>query len=188
MNEYDVCREYLGLKQYFYSTYDYRKYGRMKLSVDAYKKRNDRYYFKRLAEKKDPIGFMVATFIFEDVYIVDLMRDTKYEDNFRRWQRVTQSLSYLFEQELRSFNSLKEAIQVKNGQSELIQKFYQGKVSPETVTILGTTTNCGNYWNRKMQDDPLWEQTFARLSKYKHFLKYDRKKMQGAVRKLLLAA
>lgn len=187
MNEYDVCREYLGLKKYFYSTWDYTKYGKMKLSIDAYKKRNDRYYFKKLAEKKDPIGFMVATFIFEDVYIVDLMQESKYEDNFVRWQRVTQSLSYIFEQELSSFVSLKEAIQVRDGQSELIQKFYLGKVSPETVSIL-VTTSCGNYWNRKMRDDPLWAETFSRLSKYNHFLKYDRKKMQGAIKKILLAA
>lgn len=188
MNEYEVYVEYTALKQHFYSpNYDYFKYNKKtRTSPSAYLKRKDRQFFQWLANHKDPVGFLLSNLIIRKMYIRDLSpHNEEARANYLRWQRVNQSLSYTFDRELSQFQSLKHAVDARKGLPPILQFFFAGKVSIETITILIEITKCDQHWNDHLKDDPLWEELYPKLKKYLPFVKYNRKKLLETVRKCL---
>ena len=64
---FEVYRMYLALQRHFSTDYDYFEYnGKVKVSTDAYSKRNDLYAFEKLThiiKKEDREDFFVSHFL-----------------------------------------------------------------------------------------------------------------------------
>lgn len=187
MNEYEVYRDYVALKRHFSSSYDYFKYsGRTNVTVDSYKKRRDKYFFKQLAKEKDPHSIILANLVASDKWIGEISVNDEAHAIYRAWMKTNQSLTYIFEAEINSLD-LRTALVVKGGHPDILRKYYRGQIRIETVVILMDLLKLGKVWDEKMKDDPLWKETSLKLRKYLPFLKYNKQKMLSIVKKILVS-
>lgn len=165
---------YLSLKLHFTSdSYDYFKYGgkTRPVSQTKFDVRKDRYQFEKLARHPDPINLLVSNFIVEDLRWIGDINIGCYTD----WQKRTQSLSYLFESEIKQLsNNFNDYFLVRDGQHPKILTMYgQGAFSIETMVILNEIIQCFDFWNRKISEKVIWPQLERKFRKYKPFLKVD---------------
>jgi len=100
---YEAFGLYQALKLHFTTdSYDYFKYGgKTNISVTAFENRKDKYHFYKLSRKytnkEDLINFIVANFIEDERSWVGPLLQEEADMNFRKRQKVIQSLSYTFE-------------------------------------------------------------------------------------------
>lgn len=165
---------YLSLRLHFTSdSYDYFKYGgkTRQIAQSKFDVRKDRYQFEKLARHPDPINLLVSNFIVADLRWIGDINIGCYTD----WQKRTQSLSYMFENEIKQltgdFNSY---FVVSNGQHPKILTMYgQGTISIETIVIINELIQCFDLWNRKIQEKVIWPTLERKFRKYRPFLKID---------------
>ena len=112
---FDTYKAYLGLKNHFTKEkYDYVKYcGKSRASIESFYKRRDRFFFEKISRQKNDeevIDFFVANFVSCDdpqsLWVGEIMRNG--EDNYTNWKRRTQSLSYVFKEEVENIFSGKD--------------------------------------------------------------------------------
>ena len=118
MTDYDAYKMYCALKRHFQSnTYDYFKYnGKVRASYSTFEKRNDKYFFAKLAKHKDVIGFLVANFYYGDVWVGDLVNEQTAENQYKEWLKRKQSLSYIFKNDVERIDSLIDEMKVIDSQ------------------------------------------------------------------------
>ncbi len=177
MNALEAYQLYTALWQHFTGTYDFIKYGG-KLNVNAvikgYQRHRNKYYLEKLAKHPDPKGLIISNFLVcSDIYIVQMF-DEQSQTIWKEWQKRQESLSYEFSQDL------KDMVYTDFG---VIHGHLRGRVSIETMVILNDLVGFSGYWNKHL-DDPIWEESYRIMTKYKPFLVYDKKKME----KILSAA
>ena len=184
MTDYEAYKLYCALKRHFQSeTYDFFKYnGKVRASYGAFDKRNDKYFFSKLAKHKDPVGFLVANlYNNQDIWIGDLVNETATERNYRDWLKKKQSLTYFFRGDLDNIDNLKEEYKVRNGQHPVLFQRYLGKqIIPETLIIIDKL-NRGcvfKYWNDSLSD-PIWKVEYNKLIKLAPFIDVDIDKYKG---------
>jgi hypothetical protein len=184
MNAFDVFKDYIALKQHFTSkSYDYFKYhGKTRSSTAAsYNQRKDKIFFMKLAKHQDPKHFLVANFVESDnAWIGDLAYNELAQENYVRWSKRIQSLTYFFKEEIKKLNAdFDSNFIVKDGQHPYVLRLFLSKqISTETLVILIDIVRCFSHWQKQMQDDFVWKDLSHKLVKYKPFLNYDRAKMK----------
>jgi hypothetical protein len=184
MNAFDVFKDYVALKQHFTSkSYDYFKYhGKTRSSTPTnYNQRKDKIFFMKLAKHQDPKHFLVANFVESDnSWIGDLAYNELAQENYIRWSKRIQSLSYFFKEEIKMLDDdFDSNFIVKDGQHPHALKLFLSKqISIETLVILIDIVRCFSHWQKHMQDDFVWKDLSHKLVKYKPFLNYDRVKMK----------
>ena len=96
------------------------------------------------------------------------------------WLTRTQSITYIFKSELENLlTPFDDNFNVTNGTyPHLYRKYRQGFFSPETIIILDDILGFFKYWNKKIDDDIVWPKDYLKLTKYKHFLSFERKKFK----------
>ena len=181
---FDVYRMYLAMKQHFSNpNYDFFQYdGKVNAKEETYQQRNDFYFFETIARKyqKDEIQeLLLASFIRSKdstkVWIGDIKRSGK--DRWVAWQKQTQSMSYLVEQDFGtmvhhmetkgySFNDLFAPL---GSHPTLLRLYIKGDVSLETLVIMDICLGFTKQWDNQMTD-PLWEGLSFKIKKYKPFL------------------
>ena len=182
MNAFEVYTEYLALKSHFSSpTYDYHKYqGKVNASPASFEKRPDRYQFMKLAKFKDPSNFLLANFV-EGKYttwIGDLLK-TSGQDNYNKWLKRKQALSYTFEQDLSQLgDKFIPNLKVTEHWPPLLQLYAKGKICIETLIIIDDITGCFDIWNSQIADPVAWPNIYMKAMKYKPFMEYDRTKFK----------
>lgn len=185
MNAFDVFKDYVTLKNHFTTkSYDYFKHqGKSRTVTPAsFNQRKDKIFFMKLAKHQDPKHFLVANFVESDnVWIGDLAYNELAQENYTRWTKRIQSLSYLFKEDIKK---LKEDFDsnfiVKDGQHPPALRLYLRKeITLETLVILIDVVRCFSHWQKNMQDDIVWKDLSHKLVKYKPFLEYDKTKMKN---------
>jgi len=182
---YEAFVTYLALKSHFTSKdYDYFKYnGKVRTSLESFENRRDKFFFAKLARKKEVREYIVANFIVPNpsTWIGDLVNESKSEDNYMDWKKRTQSLAYYFEEDLKKLlTSLDENVRVKDSQHPyLLKMLLRKKISIETLVILDDLLGFFPMWSRKLGDDVMWEDICNLCTKYRPFLQYDKKKMRA---------
>ena len=192
MDSFEAYKLYLALKNHFEKEeYDFFKYnGSVRVNMDSFLKRKDRYQFNKLTKisGKDTLNYMVANFSRGDkVWVGDLISDTG-QKNYTDWMRVTQSQSYIFEQELAPFiNNIDDECKVhEDGQHpNLLIRFLQKEVCIETLIILNRLCGFRGNWNNTINEKILWPNIEQRMRKYEPFVNYDIKKYKKIIVKLL---
>ena len=177
---FDTYKAYLGLKNHFTKEkYDYVKYcGKSRASIQSFYKRKDRFFFEKISRQKNDdevIDFFVANFVScndpQSLWVGDIMRNG--EDNYINWKRRTQSLSYVFKEEVENIFSGKDfdkMFEVKGTtHPQIIKEHLQENISLETLIILEKILGFKKNFDKKL-DDPVWKFLSMRMKKYNSFL------------------
>ncbi len=183
VNPFETYKSYLGLKNHFTKEkYDYIKYcGKSRASVESFYKRKDRFFFEKISRQKNDeevIDFFVANFVSCDdpqaLWIGEIMRNG--EKNYTNWKKRTQSLSYVFKEEIgKVFGGKKfdEMFEIKGTKHpDIVKEHLQGNISLETFLILEKILGFKKDFDKKL-GDPVWKFLSLRMEKYNSFLNID---------------
>ena len=102
MTGYETFGLYQALKLHFtQESYDFFKYnGKTNVSVTTFDNRKDKYHFhklsRRLSQREDMIDFIVANLVEDGNTWVGSLLTEDAEVNYRKHQKVLQSISYIF--------------------------------------------------------------------------------------------
>lgn len=199
MTGFEVYQMYLSLKLHFTKDdYDYFRFnGKTRVNQESFEKRNDSYFFKKLASKytKEKIlEYFVSNFVSDNKgYIKDIIRPSG-ETVYSNWKKKQDSFQYLFYQEV---NSLLENIEYpydKNfdklfvcdrGKHPIILTSYlRNEISLETLIVLNKCLGfIGNV--DKVLTDPIWKQVKISAVKYEPFLNIDPRHYRPVILKLV---
>lgn len=187
MTGYEAYRLYVALKNHFNSnTYDYFRYnGKTRANVKSFEARPDKYFFAKLAKHKDPQGYIVANIIEDsaNVWVGDLVNEQRAEDNYRKWLKRQESLTYIFSNDLDKLKeNYNDNLLVEKGDHPFLLKlFIKQQISIETVVVLNEFCNFFRYWNRKIEEDIIWPMINMKCKKYRPFITFNKDKFKQIV-------
>ena len=149
--------------------------------MESFYKRKDRFFFEKISRQKNDeevIDFFVANFVSCDdpqaLWIGEIMRNG--EKNYTNWKKRTQSLSYVFKEEIgKVFGGKKfdEMFEIKGTKHpDIVKEHLQGNISLETFLILEKILGFKKDFDKKL-GDPVWKFLSLRMEKYNSFLNID---------------
>jgi hypothetical protein len=150
----------------------------------SYEGRRDKLFFMKLAKHKDPTGFLISNFLhFDNTWIGDLAYNEEAQNNYIKWQKRIQSLSYTFSSELSKLNEDFDSnfIIQEGSHPYVLILFLRKEISLETLVILTDLARCISYWNKNMKGDPVWDEILLKIQKYKPFIQYEKNKFKSIV-------
>lgn len=189
LTPFQAYSAYLGLKMHFTQSYDWFKYhGRVNAKESTFETRRDRYSFVKLANKKDPIGLIVANLTQKPSAWVGDINSPEGEEIYKRWKKIQESLTYNFKEELKLLRgtfedglNVDDLLAVPKGEHPLLLKdLINGDVSLETVTMISSLFNFIPYWDKNIDEPVLWAEKKLLITKYKPFLEFDKVRVQEA--------
>jgi hypothetical protein len=195
MMPFDAYRQYLSLKNHFTKEkYDYHKYcGKSRATVQSFYKRKDRFWFEKLARNKsdqEVIEFFVSNFITctdpSKLWIGEMIREG--EGRYTAWKKRTQSLSYIFKEEIQSIlanQDLDSIFSRKSGHPIILKKYLGGDISIETMVILDQILEYRKEFDKHLQD-PVWETVSMRMKKYSPFLNIEVSRYKKVLKEVVL--
>jgi hypothetical protein len=181
-----------ALKLHFTSdSYDYFKYnGKTNVSKQSFTTNKSKYQFYKLSRKysiDELKQFYVANFIEgKGDWIGELLQDG--EENYTKWQKRYQSLTYTFENDimylLDKVDKPDDLLLVKSNEfPKLLQYLMSGSISIETVIILDDIMKFIPMWNKEIYDDIVWPNWLRKIEKYRLFVHYDKNKFLHILKK-----
>jgi len=185
MSAFDAYKEYLALKNHFSKPgYDYFKYnGKLKVNADSFNSRKDKLFFQKLSKHSDVRNFLVANLSKnEKAWIKDLAYSEEAEKTYKDWLKRTQSLTYTIKNDLNRLSSNFNdnfLIDKISPHPLLLRRYLGGYVSLETLCILLALSKAKPYWDKKMEYDPVYQETKTKIEKYTPFIKYDESKIKN---------
>jgi hypothetical protein len=193
MTGYEAFSLYTSLKLHFNSdSYDYFKYnGKVNTSVDAFENRKDKWHFyklsRRFANEEQGRDFIIANLVHDpNVWVGNLLVE---ESNiqYRKRQKVIQSLTYTFTNEIASLVSHKnpnDLLMIHDGEyPELLQKLLHDEISIETVCILNKLLNFLSAWDKKINDTIHYPTVSRKIKKYTPFIMFEPTKYKIILKK-----
>lgn len=196
MTGYEAFEIYEALKIHFSKqSYDFFKYnGKTNVSIAAFENRRDKYHFYKLSRKfnnkDDLIAFIVANLVTKgELWVGDLLTE-EAEINYRKRQKVIQSLSYTFENDCRSiFESASDPndiVKVNDGDYPiLLRKALRKEIEIETICLLAIILGFLPMWNKKITDTIQWPNYYLKMTKYVSFLPQDMVKYKMILKKVI---
>jgi hypothetical protein len=193
MTGYEAFSLYTSLKLHFNSdSYDYFRYnGKVNTSVDAFENRKDKWHFyklsRRFANEEQGRDFIVANLVHDpNVWVGNLLVE---ESNiqYRKRQKVIQSLTYTFTNEIVSLFEHKDAnasFMIHDGEyPELLQKLLHDEISIETVCVLNKLLNFLPTWDKKINDTIHYPTVSRKIKKYTPFILFESTKYKIILKK-----
>jgi hypothetical protein len=193
MTGYEAFSLYTSLKLHFNSdSYDYFRYnGKVNTSVDAFENRKDKWHFyklsRRFANEEQGRDFIVANLVHDpNVWVGNLLVE---ESNiqYRKRQKVIQSLTYTFTNEIVSLFEHKDAnasFMIHDGEyPELLQKLLHDEISIETVCVLNKLLNFLPAWDKKINDTIHYPTVSRKIKKYTPFILFESTKYKIILKK-----
>jgi hypothetical protein len=196
MTGYEAFSLYESIKLHFTKdNYDFFKYnGKSNISITTFENRKDKYHFYKLSrkfnKKEDLIPFLVANFVErETLWVGDLLIEDA-EVNFQRRQKVLQSLSYQFTNDIEKlFDGISdpnEVIRVVDGDYPILLRHTLQKITQiETLCVLNLILNFLPMWDKKIADTIRWPDFRRKVIKYAAFLPKDVVKYKLLLKKVL---
>lgn len=188
-NGYSAFALYNALKLHFSSpSYDYFKYhGKTNISEKSFMVRKDKYSFYKLSRKynlEELKNFYISNILETDIKWIGDIMGPEGEENYKKWQKRNESLTYRFEQDIIFlFESSGNFLYVDNGNHPyLLTTMMQGDIMIETVSILNDMMGFFPMWQKKIQDDIIWPNWKLKLEKYTPFIHYDKVKYKNIVK------
>lgn len=195
MNPLNCYKTYLSIKNHFTNkSYNYFTYnGKVKANIQSFYKRKDRFYFEKMSRQKtdeEIINFFVSNFASCDdpqsLWIGEIIKEG--ETNYMNWMRKTQSLSYIFRDEIGILTSknFDDMFKIEgNKHPKILKEFLQKKLSLETMIILNNILGYKKHFDKKLKD-PVWEFISMRIEKYTPFLHIDSSKFKLILKESVL--
>lgn len=196
MTGYETFEIYQALKLHFTSdSYDFFKYnGKTNVSVTAFENRKDKYHFYKLSRKctnkDDLINFVVANFVEDEKSWVGNLLMEEADINYRKRQKVIQSLSYTFENDCKLiFEDCKlnpnEVLMTDGDYPVLLTKTLRKETQIETLCILNEILGFFPMWSKKITDTIRWPEYRKKCLKYTAFLPKDVVKYKLILKKVI---
>jgi hypothetical protein len=195
MTGYETFGLYQALKLHFtQESYDFFKYnGKTNVSVTTFENRKDKYHFyklsRRLAQKEDMIDFIVANLVEDEKTWVGSLLMEESEVNYRKHQKVIQSMSYTFENDCQKlFDGVKnpnDILMTDGDYPVLLKKGLQKSVNIESVCLLNNMLGFVPMWSKKIADTIHWPNYRMKLLKYSAFIPKDDVKYKLILKKVL---
>lgn len=182
MTGFEAYKLYLALKSHFTSkTYDYFKYnGVTRAKFESFEQRKDKYFFTKLAKKKDAMGFLVSLFVYgkKDMWIGDIVKNEEIDELYLKRQKIKESISYVFSNDLDKLDQdFLKNIKVVDGQHPYLLNLLLGEhINIETFIILNDLIKFVPYWNKHIEDQAIWPEVRLKCKKYQPFMEYNRDK------------
>jgi hypothetical protein len=181
---YEAFGLYQALKLHFTTdSYDYFKYnGKTSISVTSFENRKDKYHFYKLSRKytnkDDLINFIVANLVEDDKSWVGVLLQEEADINYRKRQKVIQSLSYTFENDcILIFEDCilnpNEVLKTDGDYPVLLTKALRKEIQIETLCILNQILGFIPMWTNKINDTIRWPEYRRKCIKYASFLPQD---------------
>jgi hypothetical protein len=83
-------------------------------------------------------------------------------------------------------DAFEDLFHIQNGQHpKLMKEFLGGRVSLETIIILDELVTFGPDWNRKLEDDIIWNDLDNLMDNYERFLTIDQERYKIILLKLI---
>tara|TARA_R100000008_G_scaffold57999_1_gene35933 strand:+ start:1876 stop:2475 length:600 start_codon:yes stop_codon:yes gene_type:complete len=196
VNPFETYKSYLGLKNHFTKEkYDYIKYcGKSRASVESFYKRKDRFFFEKISRQKNDeevVEFFVSNFVSCDdpqsLWIGEIMRSG--EKNYTSWKKRTQSLTYVFKEEIEKVFSGKDfdkVFEIKGTKHpQIIKEYLQGNLSLESLIILEKILGFQKNFDKKLTD-PVWKFLSLRMKKYIPFINIDVFRFKKLLKQIVL--
>ena len=125
----------------------------------------------------------------DNLWVGDLLNDSA-EVNFRKHQKVIQSLSYIFENDCKViFDDCKDpndVIKVVDGDYPiLLRKSLRKEIEIETLCILANILGFIPMWDKRITDNIRWPEYRRKIIKYAAFLPKDVVKYKLLLKKLI---
>ena len=191
---FDAYKQYLSLKNHFTKEkYDYHKYcGKSRATVQSFYKRKDRFWFEKLSRNKDDkevVEFFVSNFITctdpSKLWIGEMIREG--EGRYTDWKKRTQSLSYVFKEEMSSVLSEQKLDSAFAGKGHplILKKYLSGDISIETLVICDRILGYRKDFDKRLTD-PVWETVSLRIKKYSPFLNIEVLRYRKLLKELVL--
>lgn len=174
-----------AIKLHFTSdSYDYFKYnGKTNVSKQTFSTRKDKYSFYRLSRKfnlDELKNFYIANFLVEDIQWVGDITGPEGDENYKKWQKVQQSLTYTFENDtIYLFDKYKpgEMFKVSGSYPNLLKELMEGNIHIETVVYMNIMMGFLPVWKKEIEDDIVWPNWEMKMRKYQPFL-FDQSRIQ----------
>lgn len=181
MNGFEVYKIYLSLKLHFSKdNYNFFLFnGKSRASLASFEKRNDKYFFKKLALKYDAntiIEFFVSHFIHDDKFWIGniSLQNSKI---YSEWKNKIQSLSFKFSNEVEELVNLEpnfdKIFETNGGHPLLIKQYFSGQLSLESLVILNKVLNFVPVFDKQIKDPVVWPDLKRKVVKYEPFLSID---------------
>ncbi len=196
MTGYETFGLYQALKLHFtQESYDFFKYnGKTNVSVTTFENRKDKYHFyklsRRLAQKDDMIDFIVANLVEDEKTWVGSLLMQESEVNYRKHQKIIQSMSYTFENDCKlifgdCILNPNEVLMTDGDYPVLLKKGLQKSVNIESVCLLNNMLGFVPMWSKKIADTIHWPNYRMKLLKYSAFIPKDDVKYKLILKKVL---
>jgi hypothetical protein len=181
---YNTYVKYAALKRHFQSDYDYIKYnGKVNIKRETFLKRNDRYFFAKLAKKYNDelTDFLISNFVVNDnIWIRELFSDES-EKIYKNWKKNLESFSYIFKSDMKkikdhmeekglSFDDMFECDE--ENLPEIVNLLIGNTIQIETFIMLDQVLNFICVINKKVIDNAIWMLYNKKLVKYRALLFY----------------
>lgn len=188
MDALEAYKIYVALKNHFTSnTYDYFKYGgRTKVGYRSFEKRPDKYFFHKLAKRKDVVDYLVANFVYNDntsAWIGNLLNNKDSDECYYKLVKNRESLSYIFSNDLDKLNPIFDHnFTIDDGQHpKLLKQYMRHEINIETMIILDDLIGFMKKWDKRIDEGILWPIVYQKCKKFRPFIQYDRNKMRQLV-------
>jgi hypothetical protein len=196
MTGYETFGLYQALKLHFtQESYDFFKYnGKTNVSVTTFENRKDKYHFyklsRRLAQKDDMIDFIVANLVEDEKTWVGSLLMQESEVNYRKHQKIIQSMSYTFENDCKlifgdCILNPNEVLMTDGDYPVLLKKGLQKSVNIESMCLLNNMLGFVPMWTKKIADTIHWPNYRMKLLKYSAFIPKDDVKYKLILKKVL---
>lgn len=165
-------QEFMALRHHFTTeSYDYVKYnGKIKFPWRKeynFENHRDYYQYQKLSKKLDLQNFILANVIKKPkIWIRELNSSEDCEKNYIGWKKRKESFSYIFNEEIKLFDSdvFKDNVNVYH----FLRHYSLQHISLETLYVLYMLLNI--YMVSFITDDPLLADIEFKLQKYKPFM------------------
>ena len=183
MTSYEAYTLYLAIKLHFTTpNYDYFKHNaKVNSSFNSFIKRNDRFFFHKLATKygENLRDYYVSNFVDRPkTWVGDLVRadgDTIYN----KWRKYNESFSYNFRNDCVLIRNVidgdnirfDDVFSVDSGQHpRLLRLLLSGKVSIQSVIIFDKILSFVNRWDKEIKETIIWPEKSFKIAKLKPFV------------------
>ena len=183
MTSYDAYKLYLAIKLHFTTAnYDYFKHNaKVNSSLNAFLKRNDRFFFHKLATKygDELMYYYVSNFVDRPkTWVGDLVRadgDTIYN----KWRKYNESFSYNFRNDCVHIRNVidgdnirfDDVFNVVDGQHpRMLRLLLSGKVSIQSVIIFDKILSFVNRWDKEIKETIIWPEKSFKITKLRPFI------------------
>ena len=183
MTSYEAYTLYLAIKLHFTTpNYDYFKHNaKVNSSFNSFIKRNDRFFFHKLATKygENLRDYYVSNFVDRPkTWVGDLVRsdgDTIYN----KWKKYNESFSYNFRNDCVLLRNVidgdrirfDDVFSVDSGQHpRLLRLLLSGKVSIQSVIIFDKILSFISRWDKEIKETIIWPEKSFKITKLRPFI------------------